>query len=296
MDLRRLRSFVAVAETENVSRAAVRVHLSQPALSRQIQSLETELEIELFERIGRNLRLTSAGQDLLEHARKVLSEADAFDNRTRALRRGNAGLLRVGATPQVLERVFPPVLKRFGARMPGIDVRLMEERPSRLSEWLLNGDLDLAFMRFQPGLRAGHRAAGTISLLIVSDGSRLGSRNTIELRALAGAPLLVLKPGFGSRDLFDAACEVAQIRPNLILESSAPATILALARAGVGVAVLPTTMTLARAGVVVQRLQQNGRPLKSDLAVHWDPRRHLASYGVQFADELAAEALKHYGA
>jgi LysR family cyn operon transcriptional activator len=295
MDLRRLRSFVAVAETENVSRAALRVHLSQPALSRQIQSLETELDVELFERIGRNLRLTSAGQDLLEHARKVLSEADAFANRTRALRRGNAGLLRVGATPQVLERVFPPVLKRFGARMPGVDVRLMEERPSRLSEWLLNGDLDLAFMRFQPELRGGHRPAGVISLLIVSDGSRLGSRSTIELRALAGAPLLVLTPGFGSRDLFDAACEVAQIRPNLILESSAPATILALARAGVGVAVLPTTMTLPRAGAVVQRLQQNGRPLKSDLAVHWDTRRHLASYGVEFADELAAEAQKHYG-
>src|SRR5262245_64326286 len=118
MDLRHLRYFVAVAETQNVSKAAVALRLSQPALSRQIHDLEAELQIALFERAGRNLRLTGAGEDLLAYGRRALDSAGAFRDRARAIGSGEAGVLRAGATPQSLQRLFPPIIQRFRRLMP----------------------------------------------------------------------------------------------------------------------------------------------------------------------------------
>src|SRR5215510_2073952 len=94
MELRHLRYFVAVAEAGNVSKAAAALHLSQPALSRQIHDLEAELNVALFERSGRRLRLTGAGEDLLGYGRRVLDQAGAFRERARAIGSGEAGLLR----------------------------------------------------------------------------------------------------------------------------------------------------------------------------------------------------------
>ena len=230
MDLRRLRNFVAVAETENISRAARRAHLSQPALSRQMRSFEEELNLALFERSGRALRLTRRGQELLDHARKALNETDAFIERARSLRGGDSGVLRVGDTPQTLQRVFPPVLKRFKALAPGVDVRLREGHPAAFVEWLRGGEVDLAFTAFQPELREGCLPAGSVPLFALASEPRFGTGKTLDLRALEGAPLILLVRGFGSRDLFDAACQVAHVQPTILLESSAPATLLALAR------------------------------------------------------------------
>jgi DNA-binding transcriptional LysR family regulator len=126
MELRHLRYFVVVAEAENVSRAAGQVHISQPALSLQIHDLEGELGVALFERAGRSLRLMGPGEDLLAHARKVLNEAAMFRERARALHRGDAGVLHVGATPQSLQRLFPAALSRFRRILPG---RALRSRP-----------------------------------------------------------------------------------------------------------------------------------------------------------------------
>jgi DNA-binding transcriptional LysR family regulator len=294
MELRHLRYFVAIADTGTVSRAAGRVHISQPALSRQIHDLEAELGVALFERAGRNLRLTGAGEDLLVHSRNVLHEADALRERARALQGGDAGILRVGATPQTLQRLFPPVLARFRARSPSIDVRLTEGHPAGLLDLIRQGELHLAFTTYQPELRSACRLAGTAPLLAVSDGGRT-LRRTVEVRALEDVPLLLLQRGFGTRDLFEAACHVAHIRPAIFLESSAPATLLSLVRAGCGVAILPATVALPRTGFAVHKLLQDGKPLLARLAVHWNPLRHLPHYAERFAEDLAAESRTMHG-
>lgn len=137
-------------------------------------------------------------------------------------------------------------------------------------------------------------ARGVIHLVVVGAPTRSSARKSIEVQALDRVRVLLMSRGFGSRELFDAACEVAHVRPSIVLESSAPGTLLSLARAGYGLAVLPTTIALP-AGLAVQRLQQGGQLLTSDLAVHWDPRRHLPPYGVRFADELARETQGQLG-
>ena len=148
MELRHLRYFVSVAETASVSKAALRVHISQPALSRQIRDLETELGLRLFDRVGRRIRLTAEGQDLLERSRDVLARADAIGERARDLTTGAAGRLRVGATPQTMQSVIAGFLARYRRSRPGVEVILIEAGGVRL--------LDLAGARGRASRRGRH--------------------------------------------------------------------------------------------------------------------------------------------
>jgi DNA-binding transcriptional LysR family regulator len=127
MDLRQLRSFVAIAEAESFSRAAARRHVTQPALSRQIRDLEAELGVRLFDRSSRRVRLTPAGDDVLRRSRDALVEIDALRERARSLGGGRVGILRVGATPQVLESVLSDFLTRYRRMHPDIEVQLVED-------------------------------------------------------------------------------------------------------------------------------------------------------------------------
>lgn len=296
MDLRHLRYFVAAAEHGNVSRAAIALHVSQPALSRQIHDLEAELGLKLFERAGRGLRLTGAGVDLLGHARRALDQAGAFRERARAIGSGDAGVLRAGATPQSLQRLFPPIIQRFRRLMPGVDVRLVEGDSAALITALRRGDLHLAFTSYQPEFGATSLSGGTVRLYVVGHRRGLARAGPVEIRALEDEPLLLLQRGYGSRDLFDAACRVARIRTNIFLESNAAATLLALAKAGCGLAVLPSTVSLPRQGFAVRLLVQDGKPLGVATAVHWNPRHLLPPYAERFAQALAEHARREFAA
>ena len=113
--------------------------MTQPTASRQIDALENELGIRLFERIGRRVQLTSEGEDLLSHGRRLLSDADALGERARALKTGEAGMLRVGSTPQVIESLLVEFLAHYRPRHPGIEVRLLEEGGVHLPDRLDRG-------------------------------------------------------------------------------------------------------------------------------------------------------------
>jgi len=303
MELRHLRYFVAVAETENISKAAATLRLSQPALSRQIHDLEAELKVALFERTGRNVRLTGAGEDLLAYGRRVLDQAGAFRERARAIDGGHAGVLRVGATPQTLQRLFPAIIQRFRRIMPAVELRLTEGDADALVEALRRGDLHLAFTGYQPEFGAAACVpAGAVPMLVIGDGRQqrrrkavLGkTRGTVDIGELEDVPLLLLHSGYGSRTLFDAACRVARIRTSVFLESNAPDTLLALVKAGCGLAVLPGTVSLPRDGFTMRKLVQDGKPLQMPVVVHWNPRHFLPPYAERFATMLADHARREY--
>lgn len=294
MELRHLRYFVAVAEAGTVSGAARRLRLSQPALSRQIHDLEAELKVALFERAGRRLRLTGAGEDLLSHARRVLDSAGAFRERARAIGGGEAGILRIGATPQTLQRLFPSLIQRFRRLMPGVEVRLTEGDSSTLSAALRRGELHLAFTSYQPEFGKTSLPAGDLVLYVVDNPKGRTRGRTVEIAALEDRPLLLLQRGYGSRDLFDAACRVARIRTNLFLESNASATLLALVKAGCGTAVLPNTVVLPRNEFSLRLLVHDGKPLSVGAAVHWNPNHLLPQYAERFAAELAQRARRDF--
>ena len=118
MELRHLRYFVAVAEAENVSRAALKLHVSQPALSRQIKDLEDELGFPLLERTAKSVRLTEAGRAFLVESRAVLQRADDAVKTARAIATGGAGFLHLGYAPSPTARILPPTSARSKPRCP----------------------------------------------------------------------------------------------------------------------------------------------------------------------------------
>ena len=294
IDLRSLRTFVTVADAGGVHRAAARLHLTQPALSRQIKALEAELGVALFDRVGRRLQLTSEGSDLLQRFRLLLKDADAIIERAEALKKGETGTLRVGATPQVIENTLAPFLGQYKRRHPKVEVQLVEDGGIRLSERLATGDIQLALTvdvddRFrQRPLYPG------IGVVVLSTEHRLSRHRTIEVEEISEEALLLLHRTFASREWFDTACNVANIRPRVLLESGAPHTIMALAGMGFGVAIIPSTVTVPTRNICGIPLTQNGLPLGRWLLASWEVRRFMAPYGKHFVEELAQYCSRVY--
>ena len=292
MNLRYLHTFVRIAEAGGIARAGARLDVSQPAASRQILALETELGVRLFDRIGRRLRLTSEGEDLLRQSRRLVMEADSLNARARALKGGQTGILRVGATPMAIENTLSTFLSRYQRRHPGVEVHFVEDGGLRLSSRLEDGDVHLALV--VPDERFRNKPLFPAHSLAVLPGkSPLSRRRALDVAELANEPLLLLNRTFGSRGWFDSACNIANIRPRVLLESAAPHTLVALARMGYGVAVVPSNV-LVPSGVRALPLVQRGASIGRWLTVAWDPRRILAAYAEQFVDELAAYCRRDY--
>ena len=144
MNLRHLHAFATIVDVGGLAKAATRLHLSQPALSRQIQALEADLGVALFDRIGRRVQLTSQGEDLLLRSRRLLAEAESLGERARELKRGETGILRVAATPQVIENLLAEFLTRYRRRHPGVEVHLVEDGGARLLARLERGEVHLS--------------------------------------------------------------------------------------------------------------------------------------------------------
>lgn len=156
MELRHFRYFVAVAEAENISRAALKLHVSQPALSRQIRDLEDELGFLLLERSAKSVRLTDAGRVFLGESRAVLQRVEDAVKAARVVATGQGGELHVGYAPTLTVRILPPTLRAFQATMPGVRVKLHDLSTEEMLAGLRDSKLQLAFtVRPSPGtLRA----------------------------------------------------------------------------------------------------------------------------------------------
>jgi len=297
MDLRHTRTFVTVAELGTVSKAALRLHLTQPALSRQIGDLERELGFKLFDRVGRRLLLTSEGEQLLGECRALLTHAGAVREQAELLRRGDQGVLKVAASPQHIESVFSQFLHSYAGRWPGVEVRVSEGTGSEILAMLERGEIHLG-QNLLHGVRLDDKRFGQQPLEAVellagcAPGLKLGKRGAIEVAELAPHPLLLLEAGFGFRRAFDAAARLAGITPRIRFESRSPHTLLALAEAGHGIAVFPSALRAHRYDLRILRLTYRGRPLREPLTILWDKRRPLPRYAKDFCDMLADHVRK----
>src|SRR5262249_23254599 len=146
MDLKRVRTFVTVAEQGSVSKAALRLHITQPALSRQIHDLQQELGLKLFERVGRHLVLTAEGGQLLGDCSNLLTWAGALRERAKTLLRGDAGVLTVAASPVQIEAVLSAFLHKYAQRYPNVEVRLVEAVGPDILAMLDRGEIHLGLL------------------------------------------------------------------------------------------------------------------------------------------------------
>jgi LysR family cyn operon transcriptional activator len=293
MNLRHLRTFVVVADAGGFAAASAKLNLSQSAASRQIQALEAELRVMLFDRIGRRVHLTSEGEDLLRRSRHLLAEADSLAERARALEKGDKGILRVAATPQVIENTLAPFLGPYRRRHPGVEVHLIEDGGNRLPARLRNRDSQLVLTAVMHDFLQ-QPLYPVYAVGVSSKNHRVSRRRTIDVGELAEEPLLVLDRTFMSREWLETACNVAHIRPRVLLESRAPHTIIALAAEGHGVAVVPSTVAIRDGRVRAAPLIQRGNAIGRWLTIGWDPQRFLARYAEQFVEELMAYCQHSY--
>jgi DNA-binding transcriptional LysR family regulator len=291
MDLRRARTFVTVAQLGTVSKAAQQLRIAQPALSRQISELERELGFRLFDRVGRRLVLTSEGEQFLGDCSGLLNHATAVDERAQLLRRGDTGVLKVAASPQHIESVLSHFLHRYAQHFPNVEVKIIEAAGRESLAMLERGEIHFAqnlLHAIEPNdPRFASLPFGSVELLAVSHPSLVLAKGTsIEIGKLATQPLLLLGSDFMVRRAFDAACRLAGIKPNIRLASRAPHTVLALAEAGHGVAIIPSQLQADRYLLRIVRITYRGRPLREPLAMLWDRRRPLPRYAVAYCEML----------
>jgi LysR family transcriptional regulator, nitrogen assimilation regulatory protein len=288
MDLRRLRTFVTVAELGTVSKAAVRLRIGQPALSRQLSDLQQELRLRLFDRVGRGLILTAEGEQFLADCRAVLAHIDAIRERAEVLRRGDSGVLKLAAPPHTIESVLLTFLPRYAQRFPNVRVRLSEALGREQTPMLERGEVHVGIRHDQGDRRFESRVLPPDEVLAACTTSlELGQAGHIDIGRLASYPLLLLDPGYSIRRLFDAACRLADVEPDILLESRAPQTLLAMAEEGQGVAIIPSLLRTDRYNLRIVRVTHRRNPIRERFAIQWDKRRPLPPYAESFCEALA---------
>jgi DNA-binding transcriptional LysR family regulator len=300
MDLRHVRTFVTVAELGTVSAAAGRLHVAQPALSRQIASLEDELGLKLFDRLGRRLLLTNAGEQLLNESRGLLNYARALGEQAHVLRRGDVGVLRVSASPHLIEGIFPEFLRHYATRFPNVQVKLVDAAAGDEAFAMLErGEIHLVqtiARAIAPGDArfASHPLAPMEMLAACGLKLRLGTDGKVNIASLAAYPLLQATSEFAMRRNFDAVCRLAGFTPNNVLECRAPHALLAMAEAGHGVAIIPSALRIHGYKVRVLRVTYRGKALEEPLAIASDKRRPLPGYAKVFCEMLADHVRKGF--
>jgi len=291
MDLRQLRTFVTVAELGTVSHAAEALHTAQPALSRQIRTLEDELGVALFDRLAGRLHLSGAGERLLAESRGLLNYARELGEHARLLRRPDAGVLRVAASPHYLEGVFPAFLRSYARRFPDVQVKLVDIIGPVTLGMLERGEIHFAQSTARvlgPGnSHIASRPLEAVEMLAACDPALpIGKRGHVEISELAPYPLLQTGPEYVIRRTFDAACRVAGFEPNNALESRAPHALLAMAEAGHGVAIIPSALRTHGYRVRIARITYRRKVLREGLHLLSDRRRPQPPYAVAFGDLL----------
>ena len=292
MDLRHARTFVTVAELGTVSAAALRLRVAQPALSRQIEAFERELGLKLFDRVGRKLALTGVGEQMLGECQGLLENADAIGEHARLLQRGEAGVLRIAASPQFIEGVISSFWHRYAKRYPAVQIVLSEAIGwADIERMLERGEVHLG-QNLLHAVPAHDRRFGScelkpVDLLAAAHPTMMfGKGKSVEINKLETHSLLLLDTTFVFRRTFDAACRLAGLKPNVKFESRTPHTLLAMAECRHGVAIIPSAMRVQSKLLQIVRINYRGKALREPLAVYWQKRRPLPAYATAFCEML----------
>jgi DNA-binding transcriptional LysR family regulator len=280
MELRHLRYFVAVAEAENVSRAALKLHVSQPGLSRQIRDLEDEIGFQLFERSAKSVRLTGAGNVFLTEARAVLQRADDAVKKARAVADGAGGEIHVGYAPSLTVQILPPALRAFQEQFPQVRVRLhdlsTEEMLSQIGERKLHVALTVRPPRHLLRGLVFAELARYAMCLAVAPGHALAKSKSVGLEQITREPLIA----YSRKDYPDYHQMLGKLfapfgrKPNIVGEHDGVTSLIAEVEAGRGFALVPSCvacmvgprlklipLTPAPGPLVVGALRQAGAPV-----------------------------------
>ncbi len=256
--LRALNCFVAVAEELHFGAAAKRLHMTQPPLSQQIRLLEELLDAELLVRTTRSVQLTAAGRVLLERARQLLAASEAAAQEVKRAGRGEIGRLVLGFPNSAAYRLLPIALRLYKKRHPNVELDLREMLSSDLLDALHSRQLDVAFVRASSSMLSSDLdrviASREDMVLALPSHHPLAKLKIVPVQRLAGVDIIGFTP-VGSRyfrERIDAMFAAARVRPRITQQSVLP-TILAFVEAGLGVALVPASVSKIQSDELVYR-------------------------------------------
>ena len=248
MDVAQLKTLIHVAELGSLSKAADRLHVAQPALSRQISQLERELGGYLFERHGRGMKITELGVEVLEHATRIMEEMEAIRGTVVGGRSAYRGTVIIGTTPTVAEIITVPLVRRLNQEHPDLGVRFASAFSGYLLDWLQRGEIELAIsydpqplhtLRIEPVMME--------NLLVVGPrDSQLDLDTPVSFTELAGRRLILPSPRHGLRMIVDECAKQAGIQLHTPVEADSFGAMIDLVANGFGWTALPLASIYSR--------------------------------------------------
>lgn len=271
MDSTLLRAFLETADAGTLSRAASQLGLSQPSLSTQIQRLEQQLGVALFQRHGRGVTLTGAGQALYPRARQILEELRAAEEAVRREGAGGGGLLQVGAIPTIAPYVLPGALRRFRGQHATTRVDLREDYSAVLARLLLDGSLDVVIAALPyPFDHLDTEPLGSDALVVAVPASHPAARaGRITLAQLHDAPAVTLDPAHCLGEQVAGFCSSRQVMPSVVCRSAQLATVLELVGADVGVSIVPAMAATRHNTPLCAYVPLADHDLRRDIVAVW---------------------------
>jgi len=242
VEIRQLRAFVAIAESGTFTAGAVRVHVTQAAISMQIRQLETEIGARVFVRAPRHVILTEAGEHLLRRARTMLREHDAAVDEIAELAGAERGRIRIGsASAMVLTDELPAILKELRKQHPGAEITVTSGTSETLVDQILAGELDIAFVSLPVDARGiqTERLSADQLVAVASPRHKLAKQKTISAYTLAGERLILGERGGNTRRLIDQFFAQAGVTLRVAMELSRQAAIRRMVEEDMGVGIVP---------------------------------------------------------
>jgi DNA-binding transcriptional LysR family regulator len=301
MDIRQLRYFLAIAKEEQITRAAKTLNMEQPPLSRQLKLMEQELGVTLFERTGKQLRLTQAGAVLRKKAEELINQFNETIMEIQEIDQGVRGTLPIGSVFSCIS-LLPDKMKQYRLKYPDVVFKILEGDHFTLGEYLENRHIELVVTRLP--FESNYPSSQYDILPLPSDpfvavvpqdwvGLRAESPASIRMNEIASWPLLALKSDRTVKlhEKIVKECRRFGFEPNIICECSSVAIIIALVKEGIGAAILPKSVMSSFPMKEMNMFTILDAELHSDVGIVWLKERGLSRRAQAFIDTFRVEPL-----
>ncbi len=293
MELAQLDAFVQVAHHRSFSRAAEALFLTQPSVTARIQSLEREIGERLFERTGRSVTLTDAGHAFMPHAQRALTAVQEGTDAIEAVRHGDIGSIRIGASTSIATYVLPRSFKKFRDARPRVHIHLVTGQTEDMIEGLIAGETHLAVTRLaqHPEVESLHLYNDDLAL-VVSPNHPFSKRGTVTIAEAGHEPFLFFERGSSYHSLVYSMFLRAGVVPESVMELDSMETTKHMVEAGLGVAILPMVSIdreVEQGSLVRVEIREMEQPAQREVGVHVLRNRILAPPIRDYLKILTAE-------
>ncbi|MEH7302717.1 LysR family transcriptional regulator [Neobacillus drentensis] len=279
MESRQLGYFLEVAKQLSFSKAAEQLNVTQPTLSKMVKNLEEELEVLLFDRTTKHMKLTDAGEIVFEEAQEIMRLMNDLSDKLSDKMKIKKGHIKIGLPPVIGSLFFPKLIREFRQYYPNIHISLEEEGAKKVEKMIEEGAVDfgVAVLPVNKELFDSYPFVKSELKLIVDDGHPLAEVDTIPLKRLQNESFLFMREGFALHDRIREHCIQAGFNPNVIYESSQWDFITEMVANGNGVAILPEPLCRKLDPSVIKTISIIEPQIPWDLAIIWRKNKYLSN-------------------